>query len=310
MSTFLSIISFIAFTTGGFILLNLSFFDFTDDLASFLNKEKKLTIKEKINQINSTEDRGIRKVVNEAKTILEITGRSEKMNVLWIASIIFFIIGVVFSLSVGNIFLVPVLTIGLALLPFWYIIYTSHSYQKETNEELESALSTITTSYLRSENIIQAVEENIDYLNPPVSEVFSFFLSQTKLITSNTKLAIKNIKPKIYNEVFQEWCDVLISCMDNKNLKYTLVPIVQKLSDERVVSAELDTMLYEPMKEYITMAILLFSNIPIIKMLNKDWYKILVTTIWGKAALAVCVLVVFISLGGVIKHTRPIEYKA
>ena len=162
MSTFLSIISFIAFTTGGFILLNLSFFDFTDDLASFLNKEKKLTIKEKINQINSTEDRGIRKVVNEAKTILEITGRSEKMNVLWIASIIFFIIGVVFSLSVGNIFLVPVLAIGLALLPFWYIIYTSHSYQKETNEELESALSTITTSYLRSENIIQAVEENID----------------------------------------------------------------------------------------------------------------------------------------------------
>ncbi|SHH59022.1 type II secretion system F family protein [Sporanaerobacter acetigenes] len=310
MSTFLSIISFIAFTTGGFILLNLSFFDFTDDLASFLNKEKKLTIKEKINQINSTEDRGIRKVVNEAKTILEITGRSEKMNVLWIASIIFFIIGVVFSLSVGNIFLVPVLAIGLALLPFWYIIYTSHSYQKETNEELESALSTITTSYLRSENIIQAVEENIDYLNPPVSEVFSFFLSQTKLITSNTKLAIKNIKPKIHNEVFQEWCDVLISCMDNKNLKYTLVPIVQKLSDERVVSAELDTMLYEPMKEYITMAILLFSNIPIIKMLNKDWYKILVTTIWGKAALAVCVLVVFISLGGVIKHTRPIEYKA
>ena len=42
---------------------------------------------------------------------------------------------------------------------------------------------------------------------------------------------------------------------DDKNMKVTLVTIVSKLSDIRVVSAELDYMLYEPMKEFITMAI-------------------------------------------------------
>ena len=85
-----------------------------------------------------------------------------------------FIAGTVLSISLGN-FLVPVLSIGLGLMPFWYVIYNSNSYRKQINEELETALSTITTSYIRSEDIILAVEENLEYLNPPISEVFIFF---------------------------------------------------------------------------------------------------------------------------------------
>ena len=33
--------------------------------------------------------------------------------------------------------------------------------------ELETALSIITTAYLRNEDILTAVEENLPYLNPP-----------------------------------------------------------------------------------------------------------------------------------------------
>ena len=43
------------------------------------------------------------------------------------------------------------------------------------NNEIETGLSIITSSYLRSESMITAVEENIHYLNPPVlmcSEAF------------------------------------------------------------------------------------------------------------------------------------------
>ena len=310
MGTFFSIISFISFTAGCFILINLPFKDFTDNLISLLNREKRLSIRDKINSLHKKPNKGIKKIINEAKTALKMMGKEKEIGTVWMISMVLFIVGVIFSLSVNNIFLVPVMAVGLAMLPFIFIIFTSISYQRQTNEELESALSTITTSYIRSENIIKAVEENIEYLNPPVSEVFGFFLSQTKLITSNTKIAIENMKPKIQNSVFQEWCDTLISCQDNKNLKNTLIPITQKLSDERVISSELNTMLYSPLKEWLMMMIILFSNIPIIKALNKDWYKILVGTIWGKLVLALCVLVTFISLLGVVRHTRPIEYKA
>ena len=309
MERLLNIISFTILLTGLYTVLNISIFELTDDISKLLSREKK-DIKSKIkNQTRKKKEKGIRKIIEESKSILLIMGKGEKINLVWLISIILFIAGTVLSISLGN-FLVPVLSIGLGLMPFWYVIYNSNSYRKQINEELETALSTITTSYIRSEDIILAVEENLEYLNPPISEVFVFFLSQTKLITSNTKLAIKNLKPKIQNEVFEEWCDALIACQDNKNLKATLVPIVGKLSDTRIVSAELENMLFEPMKEFITMVILLIANIPLIRLLNKDWYEILVNTPVGHGIIALCVLIIFISLGAVIRLTRPIEYKS
>ena len=310
MERLLKIISFVIFLTGLFKVLDISIFQLTNDIAKFLSKEKK-DIKSKIKkQSKKKNQKGIRKTINETISILNIIGKKDKINIIWLISIVLFISGTVISISLGNFFLLPVLSIGLALIPFWYVIYTSNSYKKQINEELETALSTITTSYIRSEDIIMAVEENIEYLNPPISQVFIFFLSQTKLITSNTKMAIENLKAKIDNEVFKEWCDALIACQDNKNLKHTLVPIVMKLSDTRIVSAELENILFEPMKEYITMVILLIANIPLIWLLNKDWYHILTNTPVGHGIIAICVLVIFVSLVAVIRLTRPIEYKS
>lgn len=40
--------------------------------------------------------------------------------------------------------------------------------------ELETALSVITTAYLRTEDIVTAVKENTAYLNPPVSSISGF----------------------------------------------------------------------------------------------------------------------------------------
>ena len=192
MERLVNIISFIILLTGLYTILDISLFELTDDIANFLNKEKK-DIKSKINnQSRKRKDKGIRKIIDESKSILLIMGKGEKINLIWLISIILFIAGTVISISLGNFFLVPVLSIGLGLMPFWYVIYNSNSYRKQINEELETSLSTITTSYIRSEDIILAVQENIEYLNPPISQVFLFFLSQTKLITSNTKLAIEN----------------------------------------------------------------------------------------------------------------------
>ena len=311
MSTILSLVSFFIFIIGVFTLLNLSFFEFTDGIVELLNcnKEKK-DIKSKIKQHRKKDkQKGIRKTIYEAMNLLTLMNKKNKISLIWFFSMVFFIIGTLISLALKNFFLVPILAIGLALTPFWYVIYTSNYYKKQVNEELETALSTITTSYIRSENIILAVEENIHYLNPPISEVFTFFLSQTKLITSNTKLAIENMKPKVHNEVFKEWCDALIACQDNKNLKHTLTPIVAKLSDTRIVSTELEAIIQEPIKEFMTMSILVLANIPIIRILNKDWFEILVDTPYGHFVLALCIFAIFISLAAVIRLTRPVEYR-
>lgn len=307
--TLLKLIAFLGLVSGSFIELSLSPFEFLESIACKF-KGKRKTMKTKVKEtVNKRNPKVIKLLIQETKEILKITGKTEKFSTLCTASFFLFVMGVIIAVSMNNFFLVPVLGIGFSLVPFWYIKFTANFFKKQLNAELETALSVITTSYMRSESIITAVDENITYINPPVSDVFKSFLTQTKLINSNIKMALVNLKGKIDNDVFREWVDAVIACQDDKNLKTTLIPIVSKLSDMRIVGAELDYLLYEPMKEFITMTILLIGNIPLIYFLNKEWYETLMFTSLGKAILAICISVIFISLAAVIKLTKPVEYK-
>lgn len=111
------------------------------------------------------------------------------------------------------------------------------------------------------------------------------------------------------SHVFREWVDAIMDCQEDKNLKSTLTPIVSKLSDMRIVSSELDNMLYEPIKEFMMMTALLLGNIPLIYFLNRDWYHAVMHTTVGKGTLAICIIVLFVSISGVVKLSKSVEYR-
>ena len=308
--TTLITMAFLLAVTGCFLMLRLSPFSFLEGLASSL-KPKKQSMKSRIEQSRkSRQPRGLKLLFLETKEVLRVTGKSGLFSMLCVLSMFLFVVGVFIAFTMKNTYMVPVLAVGLALLPFYYVKLTAGRHKKQVGMELETALSIITTSYLRGKNtIIRAIEENQPYLNPPVAEVFRSFLLQAKLINSNLKEALEQMKPGIDNEVFHEWVDAVIACQDDYNLTSTLPPIVAKLSDMRVVSAELDLLLMEPVKEYVTMVVLLLGSIPLMYFLNKEWYHTLMFTEFGKILLAVCGGVIFVSVAAVARHTRPIEYK-
>ena len=113
----------------------------------------------------------------------------------------------------------------------------------------------------------------------------------------------------IDNEVWQEWCEAVSACQTDRSLKSTLTPIVSKLSDMRVVNGELENLVFGPRKEFVTMAILVLINIPLVRFINTDWYHTLVDTIPGQMVIAVCIAAVFVSFAFVVKLTQPIEYR-
>lgn len=302
-------IAFVGLITGAFLLIGTSPFEMLNDLSS-LSQAKDESMKTKIEKItHKKKKKGLKKLLDETKIILKATNKENQFTSLCILSFTLLVMGSFVSVLMDNMFLIPVLAIGFALLPFWYVKFTAIRWKNELNSELETALSIITTSYLRSESIITAIDENIDYINPPVYDVFRAFLTQTKLINSNIKIALESLKIKVDSAVFHEWVDAIINCQEDKNIKNTLVPIVSKLSDMRIVSGELDYLMYEPIKEFVTMAILLIGNIPLMYMLNKDWYNTLMFTSVGKFILAVCGTVIFVSLAAIIQLTKPVEYK-
>jgi Flp pilus assembly protein TadB len=295
--------------TGFFIILSLSPMEFTDSVfKNILNKPR--SIKEEINEITKRKKVSyFRREVIEVQSILKLTGREGWFPMICAVSLFLFAIGSGIAIVLGNFFSVPVLGIGFMLLPFWYVRLTQTHFKRDIAAELETALSIITTAYLRNEDIVTAVEENIDYLNPPVLSVFKGFVYRIKMINPDIAAGLEDMKVQLENAVFREWCDALIACQIDRNLKTTLTPIVSKLSDMRVVNGELENMVFEPRKEFISMQLLVVGNIPLLYFLNKDWYNALMHTPLGQIILAICFAAIFISAAFVIKLTQPIEYR-
>ena len=295
--------------TGAFLIFRISPMDFTLGVFRRLTAGPK-SIRDEINETTHRKKPGLfRREISEAQTILQATGKEERFPVLCAASLLLFAVGAGIAIIMNNLLLVPVLAAGMMFLPFWYIKLTAGHYRKAVTAELETALSIITTAYLRSEDLQTAVEENINYLNPPVQGVFRSFLTRIKHIDPDMDAALVDLKAAIDNEVWWEWCDAVMACQTDRSLTSILTPIVSKLSDMRVVNAELENLVFGPRKEFITMAILVLINIPLVRFINKDWYHTLVATIPGQMVIAVCLAAEFVSFAFVVKLTQPIEYR-
>ena len=307
--TTIQLLACIGMITGFFLLIGLAPMEFTDGLFSFLTREKS-SIKDEIKAAQRRQKQGfLKREIRMAQDILTMTGRSKHFSLLCACSLLLFGIGASIAIVLGNFFLAPVMAVGFMLLPFWYVQLTASHFRKDIAAELETALSIVTTAYLRSENILTAVEENLHYLNPPVHQVFQDFVMRVKLIDPDVLEALKILRTKIDNEVFREWCDALCDCQHDRSLKTTLTPIVSKLSDMRIVNGELEYLVFEPRKEFIIMAFFVIGNIPLMYLLNKSWYDTLMHTPLGQIILAISAALIFISTACVIRLTKPIEYR-
>lgn len=235
-------------------------------------------------------------------------GKENQFSILVTSSIVLFVAGTLLAAIIKNYFLIPAFGLGLASIPFVYVKNSMQSYKKHISEELETTLSIITTSYLRSDDIIEAVKENIDYIKPPLHEHFMAFINDATYVT-NTEQSLKNLRDKVDNEVFWEWCEALIQCQSDRVLKDTLQPIITRLTDIRIVNGEIAAMISSCRMEYITMAGMVVGSIPLLYFLNKDWYNTLMHTTPGKITLGVCGLVILVTYLRLLKVTEPVEYK-
>ena len=305
---FIYIICFTLFTVGLVLVLKLTPEQLTKDLSCFFNKRKSL----RDQSLTARGEKKTRKLVVEIgriKTALEEMGKEKQFSVACAASVLLMIVGCVLALAIKNPFLSPVLAVTFAMIPFVYLKKTLSIYEKQVKEDLETALSVITTSYTRNDNFIIAVKENIGYLKPPIKGLFESFLTETESITPDIRVAISHLKEKISDTIFEEWCDTLIACQNDRTLKDTLMPIVSKLTDVRLVNNSLKTMLENARREYYTMVIMVVANIPILYFINKDWYHALMNTTVGKIVLAICALVIFVTALRMNKITKPVEYR-
>ncbi len=306
--TFVYLLCFVVAVVGIVLLLKLTPDQITNDVMRLSLPEQSLREKVLLAK-GKKKSRKLTVELNRIRDALDKTGKSNQFALSCGASLFLMIIGCVLAIAIDNVFLIPVFSLAFALIPFGYAKRTINYYENHIQEELETALSIVTTSYVRNDDIVTAVKENIEYLKPPVKDIFAGFLAENMMISSNIKESITHLKERVNNTIFEEWCDTLIACQDDRTLKDTLMPIVGKLTDVRLANGEIKAMLSAARVEYYMMAGMLVANIPLLYVLNQDWYAALMHTMLGKAVLAICGMVILVTYMLMTKFTKPIEYR-
>ena len=295
-------------SAGIVILLGITPEIITQDIMSLMSRQRSLKYRVAKAQGKVKQNR-LQTAIMNIKNALIATRSENKFSLLISVSLIGICAGFLLAALLQNLLLIPIFSGICVILPYAYVNVLLSNYNRRISEELETALSIITTNYVSNDDIIYAVEQSIDYINPPVQQAFRKFLTQTKLINSNVKLAIEQLKGEINNEIFHEWCDSLIECQDNVTLKKTLQPITTKLSNVRIINAELRNMLMSPRREHVMMVFILLANYPILYFLNSDWFKVLTDTFVGQVVNSIVAIVVIVTVILAYKYTQPIQYK-
>ena len=139
------------------------------------------------------------------KNALKATGKTKSFSVSVTAAVVLMFLGAAAAVILNNIFLLPVFCIACGAAPFMYLSSIISAYEKQLADEMETTLSAVTNSYLRSEDIISSVKENLKYIKPPLYSVFEEFLTETEAVSPDIKAALINMSDKTQDGIFKEW---------------------------------------------------------------------------------------------------------
>ena len=289
-----------------FIIIEIALFSI---IPFSIKKRKKLNLKrdlkqERRNLIAPKKTNFFNRRKKEVEEVIE-SGTSKinydtylKMTAFSVAVGIF--IGIIFK----NILMVIILAIGFAYVPVQILKFKQIYSTIALNEQLEPAMHTVTNSYLQTSDIIRSISDSSDRVEGILKTVFKQFLVDTAY-NNNVKKALVKMRDSIDNVFFKDWCNVLIQCQDDSDLKYILPSILEEMSDIRRMQYELDTMMFKIYRDYIGVVAVVLISVPLMFFINNSWFMFLVNSMIGKIITSVTCIVTLIATAYVIKENKP-----
>jgi len=263
--------------------------------------------KQRVRSITGKPKGKIAATVDSAKEMLTAAGMGEQIDAYKWTAVILAVLGMLFGLSLNNFLAALVLAAGLGCAPLIVIRIRTGDYVRNLNEKLESAMGAVTNGYIASGDIIGAVENSLRLLPSPLDGVFRQFFNETQLIDSDIVKALRRMRERIDNRYWRDWCDVLVQCQRDKQLRYALPGIVSRLGEMRRIQMETDTTIRKQIGDYIITVMLVLGAIPMMGAMMPDWYIMLTTSVAGKITLAVVLAAVLATAVWVARLYRPVE---
>jgi len=259
--------------------------------VQFLLKKlsRKPSLKTRVNILNNgKKENFIVQSYSTMTNILNATGEKNKVKNMRIISAVCAAFGMILSLYLRSYMLLPILTIGFGLLPMWLIKFKMFRYNLRMQNELSVILSMVTNSYIRTENIVESVNENLVYMNEPCKSIFQSFVYSSRNINPDPVKNLSALKAKIDNRIFYLWCDSLIMCQKDINQKHSLNAIVEQFATDKELYNMLSTEISKPMWTFVAIALLSSSCFPLTALMGHQFHmenllQTLLTTLTGQA---------------------------
>lgn len=297
----------VALCAGLFLLFGLRPADFVKKLST---RKKKTSFKVRLLAEQGLKRQGfLEKQFIKTDEVLRITGREKKIPFYRRLSVLLAILGATVGILTLNPPLALILAFAGLLIPQFIVQMSAARFQKESREELYTALSLVTSSYERTGNLVWAVEENVAHIHPPVDAVFAEFLRQCRVVDPSVPHALNHVRGMLDNAIWHEWCDAMQLCIINPAQRNILRGIVEKSGRQNRIQNELDSFLPRPMQQMLLVMGMALINIPIVCFLFSDFSGILFHTVQGKCALAVMAAAVLFAVYRAVHAARPVEYR-
>jgi tight adherence protein B len=297
----IQILCVLLITAGLFLLFNVRLSEIAEPLQRQREKNKR------IRRITGKPKRKLEATLDSAKEMLTAAGMNGQIASYRWAAAMLALLGLLTGLALDNVPAAFVLATGLACAPLIVIRIRTGDYIRSLDEKLENALGTITNSYVASGDLIGAVQSSLHLLPSPLDGLFRQFYIETQLVDSDMVKAIHRLRERIGNRYWRDWCDVLIQCQRDRQIRYALPGIVGRLGEMRRVQMETDTVIRKQLGDYIVTVMIVLGAIPLMGTMMPDWYSMLTTTLAGKITLAVVLAAVLATAVWVAQLYRPVE---
>ena len=164
----IQLIACIGLITGCFVLLHISPMDFTEGVFRRITSKPK-SIRSEVNESTRRKKKSfLRREIEETQTILRMTGRAAKFPMVCALSLLLFLVGAAFALTLGNLFLVPVLAVGMMFVPFWFNVSVGTTIIEYIRNTLKRVRKKESNLIMASQNLEDFDREGIRELTKPL----------------------------------------------------------------------------------------------------------------------------------------------
>ncbi len=208
--------------------------------------------------------------------------------ILLMSSVVMFGVGFAVPVVLGNNLPIAIV-IGpcMSLVPWIGLSIIGNRTTRAMQAHMEHAMGLVTNSYLRAQDIIGAIQDNVGEFRGYTELLFKDFLTQVSLTDSSISASLASMRDKTTNTYFRQWCTVLIQCLGDRELRFILPSIVAEMGDSRSVVLEADTMIKKARRDYAIIMVIACMQLPIIGQVNGEWYRMLTMTLSGQVLTAV-----------------------